>query len=120
MLRKTRDCTEYKNGNITIKYSKGTYYMAKRYEFETLSWVLSEINCKFIGKPYNRDEEWKPWDTLYNAHSDLVYTFSMEDQEKLRRGKMIRLYARKPTATDYENMEKTAIAYQRNKQLLGI
>ena len=52
MLRKTDNCTEYKNGNITIKYDRDTITEAGKDEVLTISSVLDQIDCYFFGETY--------------------------------------------------------------------
>lgn len=101
MLRKTDHCTEYKNGNIAIRYDPDTIADSKKDDVLTISDVLSEIDCDFIGESYCLNN-WEMGHTVYNVYSDLVYVFPWRSLESLEAGKTIRLYARKPDETDRE------------------
>ena len=104
MLRTTDHCKEYKNGNIIIKYDRDMIAKSKRDSLLTLSSVLDEIDCSFIGETYCLSN-YETGHTVYNAYSDLVYIFAWSELEKLRQGKTVKLYARKPNKTDREILE---------------
>lgn len=104
MLRTTDHCKEYKNGNIIIKYDRDMIAKSKRDSLLTLSSVLDEIDCYFIGESYCLSN-YETGHTVYNAYSDLVYIFAWSELEKLRQGKTVKLYARKPNKTDREILE---------------
>ncbi len=104
MLRKTDHCKEYKNGNIVIKYDPETIKESKRDSVLTLSSVLDEIDCSFIGETYCLSN-YETGHTVYNAYSDLVYVFAWSELEALEAGKAVKLYARKPDETDRELIE---------------
>lgn len=104
MLRKTDHCKEYKNGNITIKYDRDMISESKRDSLLTLSSVLSEIDCSFIGETYCLSN-YETGHTIYNSYSDLVYIFAWSELENLGAGKTIKLFARKPVETDRELIE---------------
>lgn len=101
MLRQTHHCTEYKNGNITIRYGADTIADAKKDPILVLSEVISWIDCYFIGETYCLSN-YETGHTIYNAYSDLVYVFPWRALEDLEAGKTVRLYARKPDETDRE------------------
>jgi hypothetical protein len=101
MLRKTDYCTEYKNGNITIKYDADAIAESERDELLVLSDILSWIDCNFIGETYCLSN-YETGHTIYNYYSDLVYIFPWSALADLRNGKTVRLYARKPDETDRE------------------
>lgn len=104
MLRTTDHCKEYKNGNIIIKYDRDMIAKSKRDSLLTLSSVLDEIDCSFIGETYCLSN-YETGHTVYNAYSDLMYIFAWSELEKLRQGKTVKLYARKPNKTDREILE---------------
>ena len=104
MLRTTDHCKEYKNGNIIIRYDRDMIAKSKRDSLLTLSSVLDEIDCSFIGETYCLSN-YETGHTVYNAYSDLVYIFAWSELEKLRQGKTVKLYARKPNKTDREILE---------------
>lgn len=104
MLRTTDHCKEYKNGNIIIKYDRDMIAKSKRDSLLTLSSVLDEIDCSFIGETYCLSN-YETGHTVYNAYSDLVYIFAWSELEKLKQGKTVKLYARKPNKTDREILE---------------
>ena len=101
MLRKTEYCTEYKNGNLTIKYDADKIADAVKDPVLTISDVLSWIDCEFIGETYCLSN-YETGHTIYNAYSDLVYIFPWSALEALQNGKTIRLYARTPDENDRE------------------
>ena len=105
MLRKTDHCKEYKNGNIIIKYDRDMIAESKRDSLLTLSSVLDEIDCSFIGETYCLNN-YETGHTIYNAYSDLVYIFAWSELEALEAGKAVRLFARKPDETDRELIER--------------
>ena len=105
MLRTTDHCKEYKNGNIIIKYDRDMIAESKRDSLLTLSSVLDEIDCYFIGETYCLSN-YETGHTIYNAYSDLVYIFAWSELETLEAGKAVRLFARKPDETDRELIER--------------
>lgn len=104
MLRKTNHCKEYKNGNIIIKYDRDMIAESKRDSLLTLSSVLDEIDCSFIGETYCLNN-YETGHTVYNSYSDLVYIFAWSELEALEAGKAVKLFARKPDETDRELIE---------------
>ena len=104
MLRKTDHCKEYKNGNIIIKYDRDMIAESKRDSLLTLSSVLDEIDCSFIGETYCLNN-YETGHTVYNAYSDLVYIFAWSELETLEAGKAVKFFARKPDETDRELIE---------------
>lgn len=104
MLRKTVHCKEYKNGNIIIKYDRDMIAESKRDSLLTLSSVLDEIDCYFIGETYCLNN-YETGHTVYNTYSDLVYIFAWSELEALEAGKAVKLFARKPDEADRELIE---------------
>lgn len=104
MLRKTDHCKEYKNGNIIIKYDRDMIAESKRDSLLTLSSVLDEIDCSFIGETYCLNN-YETGHTVYNSYSDLVYIFAWSELEALEAEKAVKLFARKPDETDRELIE---------------
>lgn len=104
MLRTTDHCKEYKNGNIIIRYDRDMIAESKRDSLLTLSSVLDEIDCSFIGETYCLNN-YETGHTVYNAYSDLVYVFAWSELEALEAGKAVKLFARKPDETDRELIE---------------
>ena len=104
MLRTTDHCKEYKNGNIIIKYDRDMIAESKRNSLLTLSSVLDEIDCSFIGETY-RLNNYATGHTIYNVYSDLVYIFDWNLLAMLENGETIRLYAHKPDEADRELIE---------------
>jgi len=104
MLRKTDNCTEYKNGNITIKYDRDTITEAGKDEVLTISSVLDQIDCYFFGETYCLSN-YETGHSVYNAYSDLVYVFPWQLLEELKSGATVRIYARKPDEVDREILE---------------
>lgn len=104
MLRKTDHCKEYKNGNIIIKYDRDMIAESKRDSLLTLSSVLDEIDCSFIGETYCLNN-YETGHTVYNSYSDMVYIFAWSELEALEAGKAVKLFARKPDETDRELIE---------------
>lgn len=104
MFRTTDHCKEYKNGNIIIKYDRDMIAESKRDSLLTLSSVLDEIDCSFIGETYCLNN-YETGHTVYNAYSDLVYVFAWSELETLEAGKAVKLFARKPDEADRELIE---------------
>lgn len=104
MLRTTDHCKEYKNGNIIIRYDRDMIAESKRDSLLTLSSVLDEIDCSFIGETYCLNN-YETGHTVYNAYSDLVYVFAWSELETLEAGKAVKLFARKPDEADRELIE---------------
>ena len=95
---------EYKNGNITIKLFKDGLTDFERDNILETSELLSLIDCDFIGETYCLSN-WETGHTVYNCYSDLVYIFPWSLLDDLKKGKTVRLYARKPDETDREIIE---------------
>lgn len=104
MLRTTDHCKEYKNGNIIIKYDRDMIAESKHDSLLTLSSVLDEIDCSFIGETYCLNN-YETGHTVYNSYSDLVYIFAWSELEALEAGKAVKLFTRKPDETDRELIE---------------
>ena len=104
MLRTTDHCKEYKNGNIIIRYDRDMIAESKHDSLLTLSSVLDEIDCSFIGETYCLNN-YETGHTVYNSYSDLVYIFAWSELEALEAGKAVKLFARKPDETDRELIE---------------
>lgn len=104
MLRYTDHCKEFRNGNINIKYDSDTTKEAANDEILTISTVLSEIDCYFIGETYCLSN-FETGHTIYNCYSDMVYIFPWRYLEKLKQGATVKLYARKPEEADREILE---------------
>ena len=104
MLRTTDHCKEYKNGNIIIKYDRDMIAKSKSDSLLTLSSVLDEIDCSFIGETYCLSN-YETGHTVYNSYYDLVYIFAWSELEALEAGKAVKLFARKPDETDRELIE---------------
>ena len=105
MLRTTDNCKEYKKENIIIKYDRDMIAESKRDSLLTLSSVLDEIDCYFIGETYCLNN-YETGHMVYNSYSDLVYIFAWSELETLEAGKAVRLFARKPDETDRELIER--------------
>lgn len=103
MLRKTEYCTEYKNGNLTIKYDADKIADALRDPILTISSVLEWVDCYFIGESYCLSN-FETGHTIYNLYSDVIYIFPWCFLEDLEAGKTIRLYARQPDENDRETL----------------
>ena len=78
---------------------------SKRDSLLTLSSVLDEIDCYFIGETYCLNN-YETGHMVYNSYSDLVYIFAWSELETLEAGKAVRLFARKPDETDRELIER--------------
>lgn len=109
MLRKTDHCTEYKNGNISIRYDRDTIEKSKCNSVLTISEVLFEIDCDFIGETYCLGN-FETGHTIYNAYSDLVYIFPWSAIDRLEAGKTVRLFGRQPNANDHEVLTRGEMA----------
>ena len=96
---------EYKNGNITVKYTSDGIKDSKRDNVLTISELLSWFDCSFIGDTYCLNN-YETGHTVYNYYSDLIYVFPWKALQELEQGKTIRLYARKPNQWDREQIEQ--------------
>ena len=96
---------EYKNGNITIKYTPDGITESKEDDVLTISDLLSYIDCEFISETYSLNN-YETGHTVYNYYSDLIYVFPWKALQDLEQGKTIRLYARKPDKWDRELIEQ--------------
>lgn len=104
MLREHTNIKEFKNGNINLKFDRDLLEDAKKDELLTLSSLLNEIDCYFIGETYCLSN-YETGHTIYNCYSDLVYIFPWAALEELKAGKTVKLYARKPDEADREIVE---------------
>ena len=104
MLRKSDYCTEYKNGNITIKLDQDAIKEMQKDEILFISDVLFWIDCNFFGETFCLSN-YETGHMIYNAHSDLCYIFPWRYLEDLKDGKTVRLYARKATKEDREEID---------------
>lgn len=101
MLREHINIKEFKNGNINLRFDRDLQENASRDELLTLSSLLDEIDCYFIGEMYCLSN-YETGHSVYNAYSDLVYIFPWTALEELKQGKTVKLYARKPDEADRE------------------
>lgn len=101
-------CKEYKNGNITIKFDRETVEDARKNPILTLSSVLNDFDCYFIGESYCLSN-FAMGHTIYNAYSDLIYIFDWNLLAMLKNGEVVKLYAREPDETDREIMEREGL-----------
>lgn len=108
MLRKTDHCTEYKNGNISIRYDHDAIEKSKSDQLLTISEVLFEIDCNFIGETYCLSN-YETGHTVYNAYSDLVYIFPWSTIDRLEAGKTVKLFGRKPDEDERETLTREGI-----------
>ena len=104
MSRKTEYCTEYKNGNITIKLDQDAIKEMKKDEILFISDALFWIDCNFFGETFCLSN-YETGHMIYNAYSDLCYIFPWRYLEDLKQGKTVRLYARQVTNEDREEMD---------------
>lgn len=98
-------CKEYKNGNITIRFNPDTIEAARKDGVATLANVLEDFDCYFIGETYCLSN-YAEGHTIYNAYSDLAYTFDWNLLAVLKAGEMVRIYARTLDETDREILEQ--------------
>ena len=109
MLRQNNTCegiaTEYKNHNITIKLFKDSMKDFFKDEILSLSSILSDFDCDFIGETYCLNN-FETGHTVYNYYSDMIYTFPWRYIDDLKNGKTVRLYAKKPDEWDRELLER--------------
>lgn len=110
MFRKHDNIKEFKNGNISFRFSKEDIQGLTDGKFsvvECLSWLLEEIDCYFVGEEFCLSN-WMMGVDIYNCYSDKIYTFPF-DYERIESvlltGKWFKLYARDLTDTDREIVE---------------
>jgi hypothetical protein len=101
--------TEYKNGNINIKFSPDAIkdINSGRYsDIEVISWLLDSLDTYFISDEYCLSN-YDMGATLYNCNSDLCYIISFSDIENiLKAGKTLKLYGHTPDEYEKEDIEK--------------
>lgn len=103
MKRTNENIKEFKNGNLSIRFSKEdleSITVGHVSPIEVLVWQLSELDCYLIG-----DEFCLGYDAMgcmiYNSYSDLVYIMNLNDIDLvLMTGRWLRLNGRKPTEDD--------------------
>ena len=89
MRRKTEYITEYKNGNLTIRYDANLIEQARENPTYILSEVLFWMDC------YIEEDDGTSM-MIHNVQMDVWYRFwryPSDDMEKLLDGKTVRLYA---------------------------
>ena len=108
MLRRTDNCIEYKNGNLSIRFP--VEYREKLKSgvvsaIDVISRVLDGLDCYFVGDEFCLSN-YAMGAMIYNCYSDLVYIIDFNDiEETLAAGRWLRLYARKPDENDREIIE---------------
>ena len=105
MLRYTDCCKEYKNGNITIKYDEDAISDARKDAILTISEILSQIDCVFIGDSFCLSN-YEIGHLIYNLYSGYAYIFPWRFLDTLLEGKTIRLYASVPDADTLRYIEE--------------
>ena len=94
--------TEYKNGNITIKFYPENVSNDQILE---LSELLFWNDCYIIGDQFCLSN-YDAGCLIYNTYSDLCYILSFSQLENAyKTGKTMRLYARVPDEYDRETIE---------------
>lgn len=104
MFRAHDTIKQFQNGNINLRFDRTMIEEAQKDEILTLVPLLETLDCYFIGESYCLSN-YETGHTVYNAYSDLVYIFAWSELEKLKQGKTVKLYARKPNKTDREILE---------------
>ena len=103
MRREHKDIKEFKNGNISIRFSSEnleSVTIGHVSPIEVLVWQLSELDCHLIGEEFCLSN-YAMGCMIYNSYSDLVYIMNLNDIDKvLMKGKWLRLNGRKPTEDD--------------------
>lgn len=100
---------EFKSGNLNIKLNPETLKeieSGKTSDIENISWLLDTLDCYFVGEEFSLSN-FDMGANIYNCHSDVIYIISFSDIEtKLKAGKTLKLYGRKPDKDDREIIEK--------------
>lgn len=103
MRRVHENIKEFKNGNLSIRFTKLdalNIEIGHVSAMEVLSWLLEKLDCVIIGDEFNLNN-YDMGVMIYNRYSDLVYIMSLnEADKKFTEGKWLRLYGRKPTEDD--------------------
>lgn len=99
--------TEFKNGNINVKFEKEDYSIIERESnLIALLWGLEWKDTYLIGEEFCLSN----FDTgcmLYNCRLDLVYTLSFSELNNITKsGLTMKLFARVPDKYDREEIEK--------------
>lgn len=103
MYRKNDCISEFKNGNINIKFDQFTLEKASRDFFGVLADILDSLDCYFVGDFYCFGNDCGAID-IYNLHSDFIYRFTDRNEMNIKAGKSIKLYANIPDQDDRENI----------------
>lgn len=98
-------CTQFKNGNLSIRVEKKDLEDYLKDQVFFLSDLLWHMNCDFIGDTFCLSN-WETGHLIYNGYMDCCYIFPWRELETLADGKTIKLYARKPTEDERELIEK--------------
>lgn len=103
MKREHENIKEFKNGNLSIRFTKLdalNIEIGHTSAIEVLTWLLEELDCSIIGDEFCLSN-YDMGIMIYNRYSDLVYIMSLnEADKKFTEGKWLRLYGQKPTEDD--------------------
>lgn len=99
--------TEFKNGNLNIKFEKEDFTeMEKESNLVILLWALEWKDTYLIGDDFCLSN-YDMGCMLYNCRRDLVYILSFSKLDEITKsGLTMKLYARIPDKWDRENIEK--------------
>ena len=98
-------CTQFKNGNLSIRVEKEDLEDYLKDQVFFLSDLLWYMNCDFIGDTFCLSN-WETGHLIYNSYMDCCYIFLWRELETLAAGKTVKLYAHKPTEDERELIEK--------------
>ena len=98
-------CTQFKNGNLSIRVEKEDLEDYLKDQVFFLSDLLWYMNCDFIGDTFCLSN-WETGHLIYNSYMDCCYIFPWRELETLADGKTVKLYARKLTEDERELIEK--------------
>ena len=106
------DGIRFKNGNLNIRFSPeeiANIKAGKHSDIEILSWKLDSFDTYFIGEQYCLSN-YEIGCTLYSCYSDSVFLLNFSDIDKyLMNGKMLKLYAMRPTQDDREILKSMEV-----------
>ena len=109
MKREHENIKEFKNGNLSIRFSSGHMDKLKKSvsAIEILSWTLEELDCYFVGEEFCLSN-YTTGVNIYNVYSNLIYTLAFSDiLSVLAKNHWLKLYARKPDEYEREIIKES-------------
>lgn len=104
-LRVHNGCTQFKNGNLSLRIPREDLKEFNRDPVLYLSDLLGWMDCDFIGETFNLSN-WVTGHLIYNNYMDCCYIFAWDELDRLACGLTVKLYARPVSADERELIEK--------------